>query len=97
MGGVDPTRLLVLHEVAEAAWRERAAAADVPAPDDRPARADAPGPRGVRRGVLIGVCATVALGALLVGLLIAARRRTHASSSTAPPAPACRAQGCTRA
>lgn len=67
VGGVEPTRLLVLHEVAAAAWRERTAVSD-----DRPVPAEAPEPRGARRGVLIGVCAAVALGALLVGLLIAA-------------------------
>ncbi|WP_306278689.1 peptidoglycan-binding protein [Streptomyces malaysiensis] len=83
VGGVEPTRLLVLHEVAEAAWRERDAAADVPAlsesapggstpgesaPGGEPSTASAPR----SRSVLIGICAAVALGALLVGLLIAA-------------------------
>ncbi|WP_413805026.1 hypothetical protein [Streptomyces sp. OE57] len=35
VGGVEPTRLLVLHEVAEAAWRERTAVWD-----ERPMRAE---------------------------------------------------------
>ncbi|MFE2187429.1 peptidoglycan-binding protein [Streptomyces sp. NPDC059455] len=81
VGGVEPTRLLVLHEVAEAAWRERAAA-DVPTADGRRAPTDAQEPRGVRRGVLIGVCAAVALGALLVGLLIAAPWKDGGGSGT---------------
>ncbi|OPF81163.1 peptidoglycan-binding protein [Streptomyces antioxidans] len=68
VGGVEPTRLLVLHEVAEAAWRERAATAD----DGPPVPSETPEPRAVRPRVLIGVCAAVALGALLIGLLIAA-------------------------
>nr|WP_269462931.1 peptidoglycan-binding protein [Streptomyces sp. M56] len=98
VGGVEPTRLLVLHEVAEAAWRERDAAADVPVPGESAPGESVPGesvpgesvpgesvpgesvpggepstasaPRS--RSLLIGICAAVALGALLVGLLIAA-------------------------
>ncbi len=83
VGGVEPTRLLVLHEVAEAAWRERGGTADVPAPGGSAPSGSAPSgsaPSGEpstasaprSRSLLIGICAAVALGALLVGLLIAA-------------------------
>ncbi|MDT0467739.1 peptidoglycan-binding protein [Streptomyces gibsoniae] len=58
---VEPTRILVLHEVAEEARQK----------DDRAAEAaEVPAPKGVRRWVLIGLLATVVLGALLVGLLL---------------------------
>jgi transcriptional regulator with XRE-family HTH domain len=63
VGGVDPTRLLALHEVAEVAWQQQAGAAQA---------GDSPQPRSSRRVVLIGVCTTVVLGALLVGLLVTA-------------------------
>ncbi|MFJ4031257.1 peptidoglycan-binding protein [Streptomyces griseoluteus] len=64
VSGVDPARLLVLHELAEEAWNQETVAAPV---------ADTPEPENARRRVvLIGVCAAVVLGALLAGVLIAA-------------------------
>lgn len=64
VSGVDPARLLVLHELAEEAWNQETAAAPV---------ADTPEPRNARRRVVLaGVCAAVVLGAILAGVLIAA-------------------------
>lgn len=63
VGGVDPARLLVLHEVAQEAWsREVATGLAV----------DTPEPRNTRRVVLISVGTAMVLGVLLAGLLIAA-------------------------
>ncbi|MEV6028761.1 peptidoglycan-binding protein [Streptomyces sp. NPDC052036] len=61
--GAEPTRLLVLHEVAEETWQKDAGVTEA---------AEAPAPKGVRRWVLIGVLTTAVLGALLVGLLLTA-------------------------
>ncbi|MEU3241995.1 MULTISPECIES: peptidoglycan-binding protein [unclassified Streptomyces] len=64
VSGLDPERLLVLHELAEEAWSQETAAAPV---------SDTPEPPNARRRVvLIGVCAVVAVGAILVGALLAA-------------------------
>ncbi|MFE7358960.1 helix-turn-helix domain-containing protein [Streptomyces sp. NPDC057543] len=62
-GGVDPARLLALHEVAQEAWKQEVATAPA---------VDTPEPRNTRRVVLIGVCTAVVLGVLLAGLLITA-------------------------
>lgn len=64
VSGVDPARLLVLHELAEEAWDRETAAAPVADTGEEE--------NGRRRVVLIGVCAAVALGAILAGVLIAA-------------------------
>lgn len=61
-GGVDPARLLVLHEVAQEGWQQETGPAQVP---------DAAKPRNVRRMALIGICTVAVLGALLMGLLVA--------------------------
>ncbi|MER7682309.1 peptidoglycan-binding protein [Streptomyces sp. NPDC096934] len=64
VSGQDPTRLLVLHELAEEAWSQEVAAAPL---------ADTPEPENARRRmVLIGVCATVVLAAICAGALLAA-------------------------
>ncbi|SHN26894.1 peptidoglycan-binding protein [Actinacidiphila paucisporea] len=64
VSGVDPARLLVLHEVAEEAWNQEPAAAPV---------ADIPETQNARRrGVLIGVCTAVVVGVVLAGVLFAA-------------------------
>lgn len=65
VSGVDPARLLVLHELAEEAWKQETAETPV---------ADTPEPENARRRpvVLIGVCAAVVVGAVLAGVLIAA-------------------------
>jgi transcriptional regulator with XRE-family HTH domain len=82
--GVDPARLLALHEVAQEAWQQETAPAQ---------ETEAPESRSRRRGVLIGVCTAVVLGALLVGLLVAApwkgggeghRSRAAAQTGSAP-------------
>ncbi|WP_251982698.1 peptidoglycan-binding protein [Streptomyces violaceusniger] len=69
--GVGTARLLVLHELAEEAWRMEDAAT---------AAADIPTRGGARRAVLIGVLTTVLLGALVVGLLVAAPWSDHGNS-----------------
>ncbi len=61
VGGADPTRLLVLHEVAQEAWKQKTGAAGAAGVSE---------PRGIRRVVLIGVCTAVALGAMLAGLVV---------------------------
>ncbi|REE64490.1 helix-turn-helix protein [Streptomyces sp. 3212.3] len=63
VGGVDPTRLLVLHEVAEEAWRRE---------PDTSRRSDPSESRGARRTVVIGVLVAVVLGGLAAGLLVLA-------------------------
>ncbi|MFJ6120296.1 peptidoglycan-binding protein [Streptomyces sp. NPDC092129] len=63
VGGVDPARLLVCHELAQEAWKQEVATAPV---------VDTPEPRNTRRVMVIGLCTAVVLGALLAGLLIAA-------------------------
>jgi transcriptional regulator with XRE-family HTH domain len=80
VAGVEPTRLLVLHEVAEDAWRREPGAAET-----APETAGTPAPRKRRRGVLIGVCAAVVLGAVLLTLLLTApwSDDTHGSGSAA--------------
>jgi transcriptional regulator with XRE-family HTH domain len=64
VSGVDPARLLVLHELAEEAWTQQTAETPV---------ADTPEPENARRRtvVLLGVCAAV-VGVILAGVLIAA-------------------------
>jgi hypothetical protein len=64
VSGVEPTRILALHEVAEEAWRGQAGTQE--AADPRQV------PRDPRRAVLIGAGTAAVLGALLAGLLIAA-------------------------
>ncbi|MEU3512751.1 peptidoglycan-binding protein [Streptomyces longwoodensis] len=64
VAGIDPTRLLALHEVAEEAWRR---APNVPE-EAEPAQV-----RGARRMPWIGVlAAAVVLSAMAAGLLVAA-------------------------
>ncbi|MFE5141316.1 peptidoglycan-binding protein [Streptomyces fagopyri] len=64
VSGLDPARLLVLHELAEEAWNQEGPAVSV---------ADTPKPENARRRmVLIGVCAAVVLGLVLAGALLAA-------------------------
>jgi hypothetical protein len=65
VSGVDPARLLVLHELAEEAWKQETAAA----PDADPPEAEDPRRRPT---VLIGLCAAVVVSAVLAGVLIAA-------------------------
>ncbi|WP_212909011.1 peptidoglycan-binding protein [Streptomyces sp. TS71-3] len=64
VGGTDPTRLLVLHEVAAEAWRGSAEAAHEDQEADRRER------RRVRPKVLAGVGAAVVVIAVLAGLLV---------------------------
>jgi len=63
VSGVEATRLLVLHELAEEAWRADGGAAEA---------TDTRGKSGIRRVVVIAGLATALLGALVVGLLVAA-------------------------
>ncbi|MET8633112.1 peptidoglycan-binding protein [Streptomyces sp. NPDC004680] len=73
VGGADPTRLLVLHEVAEEAWRQEPGTSR---------RSDPPPSRGARRTAVIGVLVAVVLGGLIAGLLVVAPWRNEDS---APP------------
>ncbi|WP_229841511.1 peptidoglycan-binding protein [Streptomyces brasiliensis] len=66
VSGVDPARLLVLHEMAEEGWRNDTAPADV---------ADAADTRTSgrpRRKVVIGLCTGTVLAALIAGALLTA-------------------------
>lgn len=73
--GVDPTRLLAVHEVAEEAWRQE---------PDTSKTAEPPHAEGVRRTVLVGIlAAVVVLGGVAAGLLVAAPWEHRGSSSTA--------------
>lgn len=72
VGGVDPTRLLVLHEVAEEAWRQEPDTSKGP---------DLPQSRGARRTVVIGVLVAVVLGGLVAGLLVVAPWENGGSAS----------------
>ncbi|MFD7477792.1 peptidoglycan-binding protein [Streptomyces sp. NPDC059837] len=61
--GVDPARVLALHEVAEEAWRQE---------PDASKTADPPKLRRTRRSALIGVLVAVVFGGLSAGLLVVA-------------------------
>jgi transcriptional regulator with XRE-family HTH domain len=74
VGGVDPTRLLALHEVAEEAWRQE---------PDTTKTADPPQARDARRMVPIGILLAVVLGGLVTGLLVVAPWEYGGSSSPA--------------
>nr|WP_037851601.1 peptidoglycan-binding protein [Streptomyces sp. NRRL S-340] len=63
VGGVDPTRLLALHEVAEEAWRQKPSHSETTEP---------PRARGARRRASIGILLAVVLGGLVAGVLVAA-------------------------
>ncbi|MFC9098742.1 peptidoglycan-binding protein [Streptomyces sp. NPDC057072] len=73
VGGVDPTRLLVLHEVAEETWRQEPGTSK---------GSDPPPSRGARRTVVIGVLVAVVLGGLTAGLLVVAPWK---KGDSAPP------------
>ncbi|MFI9650315.1 peptidoglycan-binding protein [Streptomyces sp. NPDC052040] len=80
---VEPTQLLVLHDVAGESWRraaEEPAAADGTAPGGPLRR----GPRGLRRAVPVGVFAAAVLGALLIGLLVVAPWMDDESGGSGP-------------
>lgn len=63
VSGVDPARLLALHELAEEAWNRETAAAPV---------VDTSQPQNARRRALIGVCTAAAVAAVLAGVMTAA-------------------------
>jgi transcriptional regulator with XRE-family HTH domain len=65
VSGVDPARLLVLHELAEEAWNQETAETPV-------ADTTEPTNERWRPVVLIGVCTSVVVGAVLAGMLVAA-------------------------
>ncbi|WP_329460747.1 peptidoglycan-binding protein [Streptomyces sp. NBC_01497] len=95
VSGVDPTRLLVLHELAEEAWNQETTGA--PAPETPEPVVDTAEPENARRPVvLIGVCVAVVLGVILAGVLIAApwkgggHGRNGAASARHNSAPASR-------
>lgn len=71
VSGVGTTRLLVLHELAEEAWRTEDGATE---------ETDALPRSGAHRAALIGVLMTVLLGALIICLLVAAPWNDHGSS-----------------
>ncbi|MFD7606638.1 peptidoglycan-binding protein [Streptomyces mirabilis] len=71
VNGVETTRLLVLHELAEEAWRTEDGATEA---------ADTPTQSGARRAALIGVLTAALLGALVVGLLVATPWSDHGNS-----------------
>lgn len=73
VGGVEATRLLVLHELAEQAWRRE---------DGSTEAADTPTRSVARRAALIGVLTAALVGALVVGLLVAAPWSDHRNSGT---------------
>ncbi|MFB6985262.1 peptidoglycan-binding protein [Streptomyces sp. NPDC056178] len=73
VGGVDPARLLVLHEVAEEVWRQE---------PDVSKTADPPQARGAPRTVLIGVLVAVVLGGLFAGLMVLAPWEHGGSTSS---------------
>ncbi|GHF28467.1 peptidoglycan-binding protein [Streptomyces griseoluteus] len=72
VSGAEPTRLLVLHELAQEAWRREEVTAEAAAAPTRGA--------GARRAAPIGVLTAVLLGALVVGLLVAAPWSGHGDS-----------------
>ncbi|WP_229889602.1 helix-turn-helix domain-containing protein [Streptomyces mirabilis] len=71
VNGVETTRLLVLHELAEEAWRTEDGATEA---------ADTPTQSGARRAAQIGVLTAALLGAPVVGLLVGTPWSDHGNS-----------------
>jgi transcriptional regulator with XRE-family HTH domain len=81
-GGVDPTRLLALREVAEEAWQAGATPTDA---------GDTPPRRGTRRALMIGVLVTLIVGGVIAGLSVDAPWRSGSPATSSKGAFAYRA------